>query len=156
MVKNTPLKIVEHIKKIIPLNNGCVEWNKHFLNTKQPYGRCTINNQEILVHRLVYEYYNGKIEDGLYILHKCNNPKCCEISHLTIGTQNDNMKQMINDNRSYHPNGEKNPKAKLNLKDINTIKTLCLLGNTQISISKRFKVCRQTISRIINNKAWCK
>jgi hypothetical protein len=43
-------------------------------------------------HRIIYEQTYGEIPPDLYVLHKCNNPKCSNLDHLYLGTQKDNMK----------------------------------------------------------------
>ena len=37
----------------------------------------------------------GEIPKGMVIRHKCDNPNCCNIEHLEIGTQKDNIEDMI-------------------------------------------------------------
>ena len=44
----------------------------------------------IYVHRFAWEVTYGSIPDGLWILHQCDNPPCCNPNHLYVGTPKDN------------------------------------------------------------------
>lgn len=46
-------------------------------------------------HRATYELFYGQIEGGLYVLHRCGRRCCCNPDHLYLGTQKQNMSDMI-------------------------------------------------------------
>lgn len=48
-----------------------------------------------LVHRKAYEQFCGPIPDGMKVCHRCDTPSCCEPSHLFLGTQKDNLRDMF-------------------------------------------------------------
>ncbi len=67
----------------------CWEWEG--ARTKAGYGAIRINGQVWLSHRISWALANGPIPNGLYILHKCDNPGCVNPEHLWAGTQSDNL-----------------------------------------------------------------
>src|SRR5688572_27215265 len=46
-----------------------------------------------LAHRVAYELVNGAIPRGLHVLHTCENSRCCNPSHLHLGTHAENIAQ---------------------------------------------------------------
>ena len=49
----------------------------------------------VLAHRLVWELTYGPIPATMCVLHQCDNPACIEPSHLFLGTQQDNIADMV-------------------------------------------------------------
>lgn len=82
-------------------SDGCIEWTGGL--TGSGYAQTFVKGKRISVHRLVYESHNGKIPDGLFVCHKCDNPKCCNIDHLFLGTQSDNIRDAWNKGRGRAP-----------------------------------------------------
>lgn len=72
---------------------GC--WNWLACKDKDGYGVGRYKRRKIAAHRVSWLLYNGKIPDGLYVLHKCNNSSCVNPGHLYLGTQKDNIKDQI-------------------------------------------------------------
>ena len=75
----------------IEAETGCFRCVDRFFD-KDGYPRCRMNGENVSASRYVYSMIHGKIEDGMVIRHKCDNPKCINPLHLEIGTHADNMK----------------------------------------------------------------
>ena len=72
------------------LDTPCWEYTGY--RSTQGYGRIRIDKQEKLTHRLSWEIHNSLIPEGQQVLHKCDNPPCCNPEHLFLGTQIDNLR----------------------------------------------------------------
>src|SRR5690348_15050361 len=70
-----------------------------YLGTKSAgYGKVGVQDApggKVGAHRIAWEHHNGPIPDGMYVLHRCDNPPCVEITHLFLGDQRDNMEDAI-------------------------------------------------------------
>lgn len=92
--------------------NKCWEWQGHI--TSKGYGvlrhRAT-SPLQIRAHRVSYEFHHGPIPEGMNVLHKCDNRRCCNPHHLFLGTQPDNVADMVAKGR--HSNGARG-KATIN------------------------------------------
>ena len=73
--------------------DDCWPWLKG--KDRKGYGQTTIAYQHHRAHRLAWELANGPIPAGLCVLHRCDNPPCCNPGHLWLGTQRDNAHDAI-------------------------------------------------------------
>lgn len=73
----------------------CWEWQASTLTTRHPYGRFWLLGKNRLAHRVAYELEVGEVEDGKCVLHKCDSPRCVNPVHLFVGTQMENVVDMV-------------------------------------------------------------
>ena len=92
------------------VDSPCWLWQRS--KNEWGYGAIMFRNKARLVHRAMYESLVGPV-GGLFVLHKCDAPACCRPDHLFIGTNDDNMKDMVAKRRhgchvdpSYIPRGD--------------------------------------------------
>lgn len=82
----------------IPINEkGCKIWPKGINGCG--YGNYSIGNITYSAHRLLFTTVNGLSYHGLVVRHKCDVRSCCNIDHLEIGTQSDNLTDASKRNR---------------------------------------------------------
>lgn len=98
--------LVNRLEARSRVENECKVWTKG--TDKNGYGIIRLNGKNIKVHRLAYELLVGPIPDGLHVHHHCDNPPCFEKTHLWLGTQADNVRDMIEKGREAKAHGDKN------------------------------------------------
>jgi hypothetical protein len=89
--RSPEIRFWEKVKKSD--TNDCWEWQSTTNN--KGYGTISIKGRSRLAHRFSYEIHNGSIPNGLNVLHRCDNPLCCNPAHLFLGTQRDNIADMV-------------------------------------------------------------
>lgn len=132
--------------------DSCWLWTAH-VNTSG-YGQISDDNGKLkLASRIIYEIYNGAIPDGLLVLHTCDNPQCVNPNHLFVGTQFDNMRDMMKKGRGVMRKGHaRHPRRKVSKEDIGRIKQLYKEGMYQKDIAILFAIHQASVSRIVLDK----
>jgi hypothetical protein len=76
---------------------------------KGPLGhaRLHVDGRPTQAHRFAWELENGPIPDGQEVLHRCDNGACVRSTHLFLGTQADNMRDMVQKNRHGWSTGKR-------------------------------------------------
>jgi hypothetical protein len=133
----------------------CWEWKGP--KNLDGYGDILIERKHIGAHRVSYEIHCGPIPNGLWVLHKCDNPPCCNPNHLFLGTARDNIHDMMSKGRSSNKNkalGSQNGKSKLAESDITDIRQQFSNGTPYRHIAKSYNVSVSCICDIIYRKTW--
>src|SRR5262249_17949719 len=128
------------------LPNGCLEW----IEKIDSYPEIRIEGSRWHVHRALWVFHRGPVPANLYIRHRvCDNHLCCEITHLDVGTQQDNMNDTLLTGRG--PKGERNVNAKLTEALVRTIRS----ANLSIpQLAEKYGVSTNTIGAILRNETW--
>ena len=71
----------------------CIEWTGY--REKGGYGRLFRKGRVWQAHRWEWTEKHGPIPEGMCVLHRCDNPPCVNVAHLFLGTQVDNIHDMI-------------------------------------------------------------
>lgn len=141
-------------KRVKKQKNDC--WVYTGFRDKDGYGLHRVKDKKIRTHRLSWYLSNGKIPQGLLVLHKCDNPSCVNPEHLFLGTARDNSKDMKEKNRQAF--GTRNNGCKLCEKQVLAIKKQAKETNNvrylSSKLANKYGVCHHTIRNIITGRSW--
>jgi len=85
------------VPRILVTASGCHEFQG--ARNDMNYGQIGVKSRLMYTHRVMWIAHHGPIPDGLLVLHHCDNPPCCNLDHLFLGTKRDNAIDMARKGR---------------------------------------------------------
>ena len=126
----------------------------------------------ITAHRFSWALHKGKIQDGRWILHRCDNRRCVNPNHLYLGTVRENVRDMMERGAPYcfklrshitpeieqHrlaalPRGRSHHRGAAKITEATAAQIISASGS-QRQIGERFGVSQQLVSLIKSGKRW--
>jgi hypothetical protein len=119
------------------------------------YGQLKVEGKMRLAHRVSWLIHFGEIIDGLCVCHKCDVRECIRPDHLFLGTDSDNMRDMVMKGRGVKNGGERNGMAKLDALKVRKIAALYSTGMySQRNLATMFEVSQPSINHVVIGKRW--
>lgn len=97
------MKLIDRIeRKIVRVPfSGCWIW----MGAGIRYGQTYMHGKPARAHRAIYELSGKSIPVGLELMHSCDVPCCVNPDHLSAGTHQENMSDMVIKGRAKAPSG---------------------------------------------------
>ena len=73
------------------VTESCWEWQGHIASNG--YGRFRVGDENRLAHRCSYEFFTGRLPEGLTLDHLCSNKRCVNPDHLEAVTLVENLRR---------------------------------------------------------------
>jgi|SRR5882672_6476060 len=134
-------------------NSGCFLWLG--VVDQDGYGRAYglgRARKYIRAHRAVYRETFGSVPFARQVLHKCDVRSCVNPAHLFVGTNDDNVEDMMRKERQPRMRGERNGNAVLTDEIVREIKSA--VGVSRETLGIRFGVSPAYIGRIRRGERW--
>lgn len=135
--------------------DGCWLWTG--ARTSDGYGSVRVEGRMVGAHRVAYELAHGAMPTGTSVLHTCDVRSCVRPDHLFLGTQEDNVRDMVAKGRANLTGirGERHHDAKLTADDVREIRRMHAAGEGgYMRLAKRFGVRRTSILKIVRRQTW--
>jgi hypothetical protein len=161
--KNTPESFWQRVAKSDV--DSCWEWQGSC--TSSGYGSVAWHGKVVQAHRVAYYLAIGGIRlhtefrlEGRakkykrFVLHKCDNRKCCNPSHLFLGSMRTNLLDAYTKKRKYQPRST-HVNAKLSAQQVRDIRFAYDTGAmTQVPLAKMYGVSQRVISLIVRRESY--
>lgn len=135
-------------------NGDCWRWVGTIVGG---YGQIRRHGKKVYAHRAAYEMKHGDLVDvragGPLVCHSCDNRACVNDAHLFLGSNADNMQDMIRKGRQVIRDnaGDANPQSKLNAEQVCEIRAD---KRRLTEIADDYAIQPSTVSLIRNGKRW--
>lgn len=145
-------KTEERFYSMIDFGSKCWEWRGTLFKSGYGLYYDLVTKKSLRAHRYMFSKIFGLIPAKTNILHRCDNPQCCNPNHLFAGTQKDNAQDMIAKGRFAL--GSKHGKSKLTENGVRQIRHLLRQNLSCAEIAKRFDVGKRTIENVRQGIVW--
>ena len=147
------------------------------------YGYTHVDGKVSRAHRAIFQMSGKSIPPGMELMHSCDVGLCVNPDHLSVGTHQDNMDDMVRKGRARaptgnnhwtrgdidrartigrrnivnsHGSGEKNNNAKVNIEIVRSIRAANSANPTQsmVDLGKAFGIGREPARKIVKGIVW--
>lgn len=130
----------------------CQEWT----GSRHPRGYGQFwNGRSVKAHHYAYTTQVGPIPAGMVVMHTCDNPPCVNPDHLRLGTQRDNIKDMLAKGRRASTAGERSGRSILTRRQVEEIRSRHAAGGINMrELGDEYGVSDKTVWKLIHRLTW--
>jgi len=113
------------------------------------------NGEHTKAHRFAFTIAHGPIPEGQCVCHRCDNPPCCNPTHLFAGTTGDNTRDSVRKGRFVSTKrGETHFRARWTENDVLKMRSLRTSGMSISGIAKIMNCSNSRVCEIVHRKTW--
>lgn len=148
------LKVAKRVWAKVDAGESDVCWPWTACRWWSGYGKIGFEGKTLYAHRVVWVLTHGPVPDGMDVLHRCDNPPCCNPAHLFLGNHSDNMRDREEKGRHNAPRGEASGTSKFTEAQVAAIRERWQQGERVSALAAEFGVVYSTIYVIVTHKRW--
>jgi hypothetical protein len=164
-----PTDVARFWSKIDQAGGPSACWPWRGFRGREGYGqfqsRHNGRERKFIAHRVALALRRGSVKES--VLHRCDNPPCCNPAHLWEGSQLENRRDCARKGRAaagdrngarLHPEtrsrGEKNNMAKVTKEIVRQMRIEHERGVSGVEISRRFGLATSSVNAIVRRLTW--
>ena len=144
MPRMTEPELTRFLTKCEETQGSCWLWTGAL--DYQGYGMVRFQGKVKRAHLVSFMHFCEEIPEGMKIMHDCDEPSCVNPMHLTLGTQKENVHDMLAKGRRTQ--------NKLTESDVEDIRKMIDEGYKQSEIAREFGIDQSHVSRIKYGYQW--
>jgi hypothetical protein len=141
-------------KRVINPHTECWLWTG--AGYQNGYGEIYVHEsvrRVVSVHRAMASLACGlDLTKREVVRHTCDERRCFNPEHLRVGSQKENLEDMVRKGRSNR--GERSGRSKLDEATVRLIIRLVLMGQTRAAVSRAFNISWSHVHRLVTGKNW--
>lgn len=149
MARDLPLRAWNKIRARTKRTPTCWLWTGSLDSSGYPY--IHVGGKNHWIHQIAYEEAKGD-RKGLNVLHQCDTPRCVNPDHLFLGTNQDNVDDMIRKGRKVTLKGEESNFTHLPQDVIDKVIVEKTSGKTQQIVADELGVSRAYVGLLWQGK----
>lgn len=142
------MNVIRFLEKVDLTGGSAACWEWQGAIGSDGYGRLRRGGRTYSAHRYSYRVFKGTLPKGLCVLHRCDNTRCVNPTHLFLGTKKENMRDMLLKGRQ----GRSTPH--LTVDQVDEIRRRVHRGESKTALAEEFSVCRSTVQDISRGVTW--
>lgn len=150
--RRTPIS--ERYWRYVVVREGCWDWSGGRIG--RGYGALQGEDRRVkTAHRVSWEIHRGPIPDGMNVLHRCDNPPCSNPDHLFLGSQRENVIDMVQKGRHGVPRGIASPAARVTDDIVRDMRRRYSPGRVTFRhLAEEYGVSISCVQEIVHRRRW--
>lgn len=136
----------------VSVSDGCWAWTGP--RNPEGYGLVSLRGRSERAHRVAWATLRWPLRQGEMVLHRCDNPPCCNPEHLFVGDARTNIIDCRDKGRLPDKRGEAHPQSKLTDDIVRDIRFRLSQGERGTDIARLYGIDKKLVTFVKQGRRW--